>query len=429
MKIYFVLILCLSISLNFVFAIEVRAVEKDGTSVDREKLPNYFFDCEFCDQTYYRQQIDYVNFVRDRSLADIYSLLTINAIGTGGSKYMLFFMGQNKFKSNSDTLTFQTLPNASEAEIRQEILEQMKKGLLKYLVQTDLIKRIKYEIVGQKEELQSDKVRDKWNFWTISLNSRLNGDGNSYQSSINMSYGFNINRTTEKIKTESGFGFGLNQQIFKINDSTIVRGNQSNSGGYHYLAFSLGKHFALGHFASYFQTTPQNLKQSYSYYPALEYNLFDYKEASRRQLRFVYRAGARFQKYYETTVYNQSSEWLYPQSFVVQWIQIEKWGNINLSAGTWHYINHPDKYSASFYPTINFNPLSGLRIGIWSNISMVNDQFFLRKSDAGVNEILLNQIELKTDYTISYGLSVNYTFGSKYNNIINVRFDIDDSFW
>jgi hypothetical protein len=73
--------------------------------------------------------------------------------------------------------------------------------------------------------------------------------------------------------------------------------------------------------------------------------------------------------------------------------------------------------------------MSGLRIGFWSDISIVNDQFFLKKGDAGVNEILLNQVELKTDYTISYGVSINYTFGSKYNNIINVRFDINDNFW
>jgi hypothetical protein len=137
----------------------------------------------------------------------------------------------------------------------------------------------------------------------------------------------------------------------------------------------------------------------------------------------------RFQQYYEPTIYAQSSEWLYPHSFVVQWIQIEKWGNINLAAGAWHYLNHTDKYSASLYPSINFNPMSGLRIGFWSDISIVNDQFFLKKGDAGVNEILLNQVELKTDYTISYGVSINYTFGSKYNNIINVRFDINDNFW
>jgi hypothetical protein len=52
-----------------------------------------------------------------------------------------------------------------------------------------------------------------------------------------------------------------------------------------------------------------------------------------------------------------------------------------------------------------------------------------RVDKSGVNEILLNQVELKTDYTISFGVSINYTFGSKYNNIINVRFDINDNFW
>lgn len=403
--------------------------KSQDTSVIRKDLPSYFFDCDFCDQAFYRQQINYVNFVRDRHLADIYSMLTVNRNGGGGNEFKLFFMGQNKFKGQNDTLIFKSEPNAPEADLREGILGIMKKGLLKYLIQTDLINKITYDVQMDQKELTPDKVKDKWNFWTFNINANLNGGGNSYQSNLNMNNNVSANRTTQKMRTETGGWYSLNKQKFIINDSTTVNGLQSNIGGYHFLAFSVGKHFALGQYATYFQSTQQNLKNSTSYYPAIEYNVFDYEEASRRQLRFIYRAGVRYQDYFETTIYDRKSEMYYLHSFVVQWSQIEKWGSMNLSAGTWHYFNYPKSYNASIYPSINFNPLKGLRIGLWCGFSMVNDQFFIRKSDASESEILLNQIQLKTDYNYNYGFNVNYTFGSKYNNVINVRFDLSDNYW
>ena len=195
------------------------------------------------------------------------------------------------------------------------------------------------------------------------------------------------------------------------------------------MAFSLGKHWAVGQFATYFQSTQNNLRNSYSYYPGIEYNAFSYAEAGRRQLRFIYRIGARYQDYFETTVYDRKSELYSLHAFVVQWSQIEKWGNLYLSAGAWHYFNYPNNYSASIYPSINFNPLKGLRVGLWCGFSIVNDQFFLRKSEATASEILLKQVNLKTAYNYNYGFNINYTFGSKYNNIVNVRFNLDDNYW
>jgi hypothetical protein len=416
------------LSACFLLLIGITACAQDS-SVLRIKMPNYFFDCDFCDQAFYRQEIDYVNFVRDRHLADVYSLLTVNTIGTGGNEYKLFLIGQNRFKNKNDTMTFQSLPNAAESDIREGILDIMKKGLLKYLVLTELINQIKFEVVKNNNEFKADKVKDNWNFWTITLSANLNGAGNSYQNNLNMNYNLNANRTTEKLRTETGGWYSLNKQRFEINDSTTVRGFQSTLGGYHFMAFSVGKHLAFGQYSTYFQSTQQNLRHSISYYPALEYNLFDYKEASRRQLRFIYRAGLRFQEYFETTIYSRLNEWYYLHSFVVQWMQIEKWGSVNLSAGSWHYFNYSKNFNASIFPSINFNPLKGLRVGIWGGFSIVNDQFFIRRSDATPNEILLNQIQLKTDYSFNYGFNIGYTFGSKYNNVINVRFDLNDNYW
>ncbi|MBC7865428.1 MAG: hypothetical protein IAF38_20805, partial [Bacteroidia bacterium] len=359
----------------------------------------------------------------------IYLMVTVNNTGGGGTTFKFYFSGQNKFSGQNDTLVFNSFANQAEAEIRAGMAETMKKGLLKYIVQTRLINKISYSVDTTEESMNAGKVKDKWNFWSFNINSDIFGNGNSYQKNFNMNYFVSASRTGEKVKTSTGSWYNMNTQEYKIDDTTIVRGFQNNLGAYHLLTFSLGKHFGWGQFASYFQSSQSNLLNSISYYPAIEYNVFPYEKATRKQLRFTYRAGIRYQDYVERTVYGKMNELYGQHSLVVQYSQIEKWGSVDISAGGWHYFNYSKNFSASVYPSINFNPAKGLRIGIWGGFNIVRDQFYLRASDVSTEEILLNQVKLKTDYTYNLGFNIGYTFGSIYNNIVNVRFELGDDYW
>ena len=413
----------------FLFPILNFSQEKDTGSVMRKDAPSLFFDCEFCDVNYYKQNLPFINFVRDRRMANIYLMVTINTTGAKGNLYKLFLLGEKEFSGQRDTLQFEAPPNLPQAEIREGILAQLKIGLLKYLAQTRLVDHIQYTVDLPEEHLSAEKVKDKWNLWTFNVSTDLFGSSTSYSKNYNINNFGSANRTTEKLKTETGGWYSMNRQEYKLNDSTTITGLQSNSGMYHFLAFSVGKHFAVGQFATYFKSTPQNLMHSVSYYPGIEYNYFGYEEASRRQLRFIYRLGGRFQQYNETTVYNKMQEWYALHSLVFQYVQIEKWGSVNVSAGGWHYFNYSKNYSASIYPSISFNPLRGLRVNFWCGFQWVNDQFFLRASEVSPEEILLNQVNLKTDFNLNFGGGIGYTFGSRYNSIVNVRFDLSDNYW
>ena len=399
------------------------------TTILRKDAPILFFDCSFCDQQFYRQNIKYVNFVRDRRLADVYILLTQNYCGNGGCNYSLFFQGSGRFAGMSDTLKFDAIANAPSLDVKQGILEAMKKGLLPYLLKTPIANNITYEVKTTEENTNAEKIKDKWNFWTFNINGNGFGNGNSYSSNFGFNGNLNANRTTEKFKTETGGWYFMNKQKFQVDDTTTVTGIQSNAGGYHLIAFSIGKHWAAGHFATYFTSLQSNLKNSTSYFPGIEYNVFPYDQASRRQLRFIYRGGIRYQDYFERTIYDQTYSWYFLHSFVVQYSQIEKWGSVDISAGGFHYFNYPNNYNASIYPSINFNPAKGLRVGVYAGLTLVNDQFFISAQGATADEILLNQKQLQTDYNYNFGFNINYTFGSMYNNIINVRFNLSDSYW
>ena len=52
-----------------------------------------FLDCESCYEDYLRTEITFVDYVRDRTEADIHALITRAETGAGGSEYTLQFMG------------------------------------------------------------------------------------------------------------------------------------------------------------------------------------------------------------------------------------------------------------------------------------------------------------------------------------------------
>ncbi|MEP7002504.1 MAG: hypothetical protein ABI969_18580, partial [bacterium] len=60
---------------------------------------NVFLDCSgfFCDESFVRTEIVSVNWVRERTVADVHILATTQATGGGGTRYSVAFIGQHRF--------------------------------------------------------------------------------------------------------------------------------------------------------------------------------------------------------------------------------------------------------------------------------------------------------------------------------------------
>ena len=82
-----------------------------------------FLDCRdlYCEPDYYRQEIAFVDHVRDRTAADVHLLVTQQQTGGGGNAYTLTFYGQRQFEGVSDTLTL-VLPQGSTEDERRRAL-------------------------------------------------------------------------------------------------------------------------------------------------------------------------------------------------------------------------------------------------------------------------------------------------------------------
>ena len=84
----------------------------------------------------------------------LHILITEQETGGGGSQFQLIFFGQNKFKQMTDTLRFNTDPNATDFEERDLIVKYIKLGLTPYIIKAGNGNDIAIEMkkIGWKKE-------------------------------------------------------------------------------------------------------------------------------------------------------------------------------------------------------------------------------------------------------------------------------------
>ena len=66
--------------------------------------------------------------------------------------------------------------------------------------------------------------------------------------------------------------------------------------------------------------------------------------------------------------------------------------------------------------------VKGLSVNFGGGASLIHDQLSLKKGEATLDEVLLRQQELATQYRYYTSIGISYTFGSIYNNVVNPRF-------
>ena len=63
----------------------------------------------------------------------------------------------------------------------------------------------------------------------------------------------------------------------------------------------------------------------------------------------------------------------------------------------------------------------GLAIRLGGEIELIRDQLSLPKGNASIEDLLLQQKEIATDFYSEIRIGLSYTFGSAFNNYLNSR--------
>jgi hypothetical protein len=373
----------------------------------------------FMDATdYIRKEIPFINYVRDIRDAGVYIISTYQTTGSGGVEYTYFLVGQHNFQGMRDTVSFTTLPDETDDQIRVKMVKTLKMGLLRYVAKTPLAKFINVEFT---EPLSETVSSDKWNSWVFSLSlyGYMQGEKSYKDNYINGSV--SASRITKDWKIYLSSRMTLIRDRYDL-DTSIVR-STSNSKAFNALIVkSLNDHWSYGGSASLSSSTYSNLDFSGTLMPGIEYDVYPYSQSTRKQLRLLYSIGFTTSNYTDTTIYNKMSESHIRHSFNAAYEVVQKWGTIDVSLQYSNYFHDWSKNNLSIFGYVNLRVAKGLNLNFGGSATLLHDQLGLVKGGATTEEVLLRRRELATQFQYFTSFGLTFTFGSIYNNVVNPRF-------
>ena len=389
---------------------------------DHQNLKIYL-DCNSCDTDYYKQELEYVEFVRDRKFADVHIFFTTQNNATNGDKYTIEFTGKNKYKLINDKLEFSTTGETTTEQRRKIILKNLRLGLFRYWIANGLKDKISLNIKKENNKDDKKEVVDPWNKWTFKISGRGYFNGEETSSNRYLNGSVSIKQVKEKNKFALSMGLNNRKSIYTYEDEDIISERKSS---YLYLSdvYSVSNHLSVGFFVNGGNSLYSNRAFYYSVKPGVEYNLFDYKESEKKAIFVGYKVGAVFNRYYEETVFEQTEELLWQHNLELGALIVEKWGNISGSVAYRSFLHDSALNGFDVSMNTNIKVFKGFSIDFWGSYGLSHDQINIRAGGSSKEDLLLQQKQLKSGYNYYGGVGLSYTFGSIYNTIVNPRFTL-----
>ncbi len=404
------------------FASAVLQAQTRAATDSTAEAIRVFPDCNtFCDTEFIKREITYVNWVRDRADADVHLIITSQNTGGGGQEFTLRYLGLRTFRGSDDELKFSTRQSDTDDEVRHQQTKRIGLGLVRYIAKGPLAEQLQLTYTAPAAATPQ-KPHDPWNLWVfrIGLNAFL--DGQSHSKSSNLSGNARATRVAEDWKLSFSVGANRNSSSYTLNDSSELKTHNSRYNANTLVVRSLGDHWSFGAAASALRSSHDNYLLNLTLTPELEFDVFPYKESSKRQFVFVYALGISHAKYRDTTIYNKLDETRPTHSLTASVQAVQPWGSLSGSIGFSSFLDDFSKNRISLRGGCDIRLVRGLNFNFFASYSRVRDQLSLFKEGATDEEILLQLKQLKTAYFYFAQFGISYTFGSKFNNIVNPRF-------
>jgi hypothetical protein len=390
----------------------------------QEGAVRVFLDCNgfHCDPDFYQTEIAFVTHVRDRSDADVHVLATAQSTAAGGAEYTLAFLGQGRFAGDTLTLRHTSEPNASEDARRQGLAQVIKLGLVRYVAQTPQAARLSVTYAAPQQAAPAAAERDPWNHWTFSLSGQGFVNGEQSISSRYLYGSVAAGRTTERWKLRLAVNVSENHSRFEVDSTTVYTSTQTTRGASGLLVRSLGARLSAGVVVSASRNSFINQDLAVRIAPAVEYNVYPYAEATRREFIFRYSVGPVAYDYDEETIFERTSETRVQQALVGSLVSRQPWGTANVRAEAASFVNNFKQNRLQIGGGVELNLLRGLSLNVEGWYDRLRDQLYLPAGEASEEEILLRRRQLATGYQYFGALGFSYTFGSRFRSVVNPRF-------
>lgn len=413
---------CIGLFVFLILGAAHGAWAQDATNGDRAFL--VFLDCSGvrCDEQFVRTEITSVNWVRERSAADVHVLVTTQPTGSGGEHYSVAFVGQHRFAGMVDTLEFNAAQSNTPDDTRRALLKTLQLGLVRYLARTEGAERLTISYAVPKDSAERKAAHDRWNAWVFStMTNAFNFREESY-SNLYMFTRVGADRVTERWKTSLSVSENYQESKFDFGNGNNALYVQRSYYGNLLQVKSVTPHWSVGLRGSVMSNTYYNERISARLTPAVEYDVFPYAEATRRQLRFQYALGASTFSYYDTTLFGKLRETMPVQTITVAFSQRQTWGSLDLGTEAVSYLNDLSRRHLTYSAGANLRIVKGLSLRFNGAYESIHDQFYIPKETVTHDDALLRQTQQSTRFSQYFSVGLNYSFGSVFNNVVNPRF-------
>jgi hypothetical protein len=393
-----------------------------------QSRPNVFLDCSGrnCDSSYYRTEIAWVNWVRDRRDADVHLIMTSLRTGAGGREYRLDFTGLKADSAYVDQLLYQSLPTDTERETLDGITDALAVGLARFATVAGFrglvsIRPAEGSIADDSRVVSADEVNDPWDLWVFRVNGSGDLNGETTRETIRLRSSLSASRVSPLWKVNIRGGVNFSRVEFDLDDGTFV--DERTDWSFNQLIVrAVADHWSVGIETQGGRFTRFNQNFRVEVTPALEYSIFPYEDATRRSFTFFYKIGPAYRDYLEETIFGQSSETRWEQSLQMEFSSRQTWGDASMSITGSHFLNDLDRNRLALRGALNFRVVRGLDVTLRGDIAWVDDQIYLSARNVTDEETLLRLQQRATSF--NYGLSAGFSlqFGSIFNNVVNNRF-------
>jgi hypothetical protein len=388
----------------------------------QSQLLRLFLDCNQCDTEYLRQTVLFVDYVRDRTVADVHLLVTTQGTGGGGREWTLKFIGIGRFDGQDRTLVFTTAHDATSDDQRKEFARVFKLGIVGYAADTPAAPKLEVTFTAPEGSTPATPTRDPWNYWVFRINAGGNANGEKTSQSRSYRVSFEATRTTAEWKINLSGGRNTSRSNYEIDEAERIVSRQHSWSVNALIVKSLGPQWSFGAEAEASHSSFSNTDRLFGAFPGIEFDFFPYDESSRRSLTINYKAGVRRFDYREMTIYDQVGETVPLHSLNVSLGLRQPWGSMSGSATIAQHLNHTDRYRSSVFGATDVRLFQGFSFNFFAEYSKINDLIGLPKGAASTEEVLLRIRQFDTNYSYFFNFGISYSFGSIFNSVVNPRY-------
>jgi hypothetical protein len=398
-----------------------QADAQDSTRV--RPLVRAYISCSQCGEDYLREQIGFVNLVRDPRLADVTVQVTSLPNASGGRTYSIEFIGTRREAPAADTLLVDISVNTPEIVGRDMLVRGVKVGLIPFLHGTDAMPHldVTYRPPALTTTTATRGEKDRWNAWVFRVGGQGNVEGDDNYQSRGADWSFRATRVTEALKLSLSARGDYKRSRYKLSDSTTLVGYSRSWSTQGLIVQSLGDHFSLGFLSEGGSSIFENTKQYVRAGPVIEYDVYPYREATQRQIMVRYSLGARSNRYVDTTIYGKLAESRPHHELSITPNIMRPWGDIFGSTVWSQYLDDPTKRRLTTNLGVNFRITAGLNVNFYGQYSYIRDQLNISGTDLTDEERLLRLRELQSGSYFFTAIGLSYTFGSVFSNVVNPR--------